>query len=57
MRRIGAVAAERLDALVYREAWGIFTYQKFQIYATNRALNLPIPQTGVMDLRDAAWGQ
>lgn len=48
-------SAQRLDALVYREAWGIFTYQKTQIDAMNAKLDIPLPQSGVMDLRDAAW--
>ena len=48
-------AAKQLDALIYREAWGIFTYQKIKNYAMKRELQIPISQNGILDLRDAAW--
>ncbi|MBI3288315.1 MAG: ABC transporter substrate-binding protein [Elusimicrobia bacterium] len=47
--------ARELDAWIYREALGVFTYQKIRTYAANRKLELDIPVTGILTLTEAHW--
>ena len=47
--------AEQLDAWIFREALGVFTYQKIRTYAMRRDLELTIPVTGVLDFKEAHW--
>ncbi|MBI5208580.1 MAG: hypothetical protein HY927_01245 [Elusimicrobia bacterium] len=47
--------ARRLDAWIYHEAPAVFTYQKIRTFAMNRGLEVPIPVTGMLDLKEAYW--
>lgn len=47
--------AQKLDAWIYEEALGVFSYQKIRTYALNKNLEIDIPVTGVLNLREAYW--
>lgn len=47
--------AKKLDAWIYNEALGVFTYQKIRTYALDKDLEIKIPVTGVLNLREAYW--